>query len=65
MKYDSNDNRTFERATQHVGLDYFSHPLWDKYLEWEQSQNELRNVLKLYHRILDIPLEKASSYFER
>lgn len=57
--------RTFENAVQHVGLDYTSHSLWDKFIDWEQSQSAWKNVMSLYHRVLAIPLEKASSYFER
>lgn len=55
----------FERGIASVGMDFASHPLWDKYIEFEKSQEEFKKINSLYTRILSIPLEQISSYWER
>jgi pre-mRNA-processing factor 39 len=55
----------FERAADKVGTDYLAQSLWDKYLDFELSQKEFVNVTHLYTRVLAVPLEALSKYFER
>jgi pre-mRNA-processing factor 39 len=55
----------FERALSIVSIDFASHPLWDKYIEFEMSQEEYKRVAAIYVRILKIPLEQINSYWER
>jgi len=57
--------RLFERAIEKVGTDYLAQSLWDKYLEYELSQKDFTNVTRLYTRVLSIPLEALSKYYER
>ena len=40
--------RLFERALETVATDYLAHQLWDKYIEFEVSQEEFGLVAKLY-----------------
>eukprot|EP01125_Pyxidicula_operculata_P020564 TRINITY_DN7620_c0_g1_i3.p1 TRINITY_DN7620_c0_g1~~TRINITY_DN7620_c0_g1_i3.p1 ORF type:complete len:640 (-),score=131.51 TRINITY_DN7620_c0_g1_i3:226-2115(-) len=55
----------FERAAKIVGNDFIAHPLWDRYIEFETSQEELKRVGQLYTRIMLIPLEQITTYWER
>ncbi|KAL9644128.1 hypothetical protein ABK040_005593 [Willaertia magna] len=53
---DLNEIRTlFERAITIIGNDYYSRILWEKYIEFEISQEEYENVIKLYKRAIQIP----------
>ncbi|KAG2387701.1 hypothetical protein C9374_001295 [Naegleria lovaniensis] len=45
----------FERALQSIGNDYYARILWEKYIEFETSQDELENVVKLYKRAIQVP----------
>ncbi|KAF0981632.1 hypothetical protein FDP41_012289 [Naegleria fowleri] len=45
----------FERALQAIGNDYYARILWEKYIEFETSQDELENVVKLYKRAIQVP----------
>jgi pre-mRNA-processing factor 39 len=55
----------FDRGLEIVGTDYAAHPLWDKYLGFEISQEEYRRIGNIFSRILHIPLEQITSYWER
>ena len=55
----------FERAITTVGDDYLASTLWDKYIEFEESQEEYARVLQLYTRVLSIPLKSLQQYWER
>jgi len=55
----------FERGLAIVALDFASHPFWDKYIEFENSQEEFKRVGEIYKRILQFPLEQINSYWER
>jgi pre-mRNA-processing factor 39 len=55
----------FERGLSIGALDFASHPLWDKYIEFENSQEEFKKVADIYERILRVPLEQINSYWER
>lgn len=63
---DSNEIRSiFERASNHVGDDFAAHQLWDKFLEFEMVREDYTRVRQLFDRILAVPLEKTSSYFDK
>ncbi|KAF2197761.1 hypothetical protein GQ43DRAFT_190895 [Delitschia confertaspora ATCC 74209] len=53
----------YERAAQCVGLDYMSHPFWDKYLELERRFNNEANMFKILERIIHIPMHQYGRYF--
>ncbi|KAK9137986.1 hypothetical protein Sjap_008580 [Stephania japonica] len=55
--------RLFERGLAYVGTDYLSHPLWDKYIEYEYSQQEWRRLAMIYTRILENPNQQLDRYF--
>ena len=57
--------RLFERGLVYVGTDYLSHPLWDKYIEYEELHAEWGCVAMIYARILEIPNRKLDEYFKR
>ncbi|KAK6164395.1 hypothetical protein DH2020_001259 [Rehmannia glutinosa] len=54
----------FERALACVGTDYLCFPLWDKYLEYEISQQDWSRVATIYTRVLEIPNQQLDRYFE-
>ncbi|KAG8389153.1 hypothetical protein BUALT_Bualt02G0199500 [Buddleja alternifolia] len=56
--------RLFERALAYVGTDYLCFPLWDKYIEYEISQQDWPRVATLYTRVLEIPNQQLDRYFE-
>ncbi|CAN1270170.1 Pre-mRNA-processing factor 39-1 [Linum perenne] len=53
-------DRLFERGLAYVGTDYLSHPLWDKYIEYEEMHSEWARVAAIYTRILEIPNKPLS-----
>uniref|UniRef100_A0A6B2L0A9 Uncharacterized protein n=1 Tax=Arcella intermedia TaxID=1963864 RepID=A0A6B2L0A9_9EUKA len=57
--------RLFERGLEIVGTDYVAHPLWDKYLGFEMAKSNWKRAYAIFLRILHIPLEHISSYWER
>jgi len=56
--------RLFERALETVATDYLAHQLWDKYIEFEVSQEEFGLVAKLYKRVLAIPVRDLDRYWD-
>jgi pre-mRNA-processing factor 39 len=48
-----------------VGLDFLSHPFWDKYLEYEERLDAEDKVFALLDRIVHIPMHQYARYFER
>eukprot|EP00238_Polyblepharides_amylifera_P000598 CAMPEP_0196571348 /NCGR_PEP_ID=MMETSP1081-20130531/1521_1 /TAXON_ID=36882 /ORGANISM="Pyramimonas amylifera, Strain CCMP720" /LENGTH=772 /DNA_ID=CAMNT_0041888251 /DNA_START=88 /DNA_END=2406 /DNA_ORIENTATION=- len=54
----------FERGLAYVGTDFNSHPLWDKFLEFELAQGTPKHVAKIYSQTLQIPLLKLDTYWE-
>ncbi|CAA2974595.1 pre-mRNA-processing factor 39-like isoform X1 [Olea europaea subsp. europaea] len=54
----------FERGLAYVGTDYQCFPLWDKYIEYEISQQDWPCVAKIYTRLLEIPNQQLDRYFE-
>ncbi|CAN6460459.1 unnamed protein product [Victoria cruziana] len=55
--------RLFERGLAYVGTDYLSYPLWDKYIEYEYSQQEWMSLAIIYTRILEHPIQQLDRYF--
>ncbi|CAK9216808.1 unnamed protein product [Sphagnum troendelagicum] len=55
--------RLFERGLTFVGTDYLSHLLWDKYIDFEYSQQEWSRLSQIYTRILQIPLNQLDRYY--
>ncbi|KAL2455544.1 Tetratricopeptide repeat (TPR)-like superfamily protein [Forsythia ovata] len=56
--------RLFERGLAYVGTDYQCFPLWDKYIEYEISQQDWPRVATIYTRLLEIPNQQLDRYFE-
>ncbi|KAL3517738.1 hypothetical protein ACH5RR_020327 [Cinchona calisaya] len=56
--------RLFERGLAYVGTDYLSYPLWDKYFEYEYTQQDWSRVAMLYTRVLENPNQQLDRYFE-
>ncbi|KAL2154856.1 hypothetical protein VTH82DRAFT_3532 [Thermothelomyces myriococcoides] len=55
----------FERAASHIGLDFLSHPFWDKYLEYETRQEAQDRIFAILNRVIHIPMHQYARYFER
>ncbi|CAK7263015.1 hypothetical protein SEPCBS119000_000268 [Sporothrix epigloea] len=55
----------FERAAEHVGLDFLAHPLWDKYLEYEDRLEATENIFAILKRLIQIPMHQYARYYER
>ncbi|KAF2725601.1 hypothetical protein K431DRAFT_343028 [Polychaeton citri CBS 116435] len=55
----------FERAVEVVGLDFQAHPLWDKYIEFEERIDANDRVFAVLGRLVRIPLHQYARYFER
>lgn len=55
----------YERGLAHVGGDYNSHGLWDKYLAFARCQDDGPTVAQIYRRALGQPLKELDKYFER
>ncbi|XP_022874562.1 pre-mRNA-processing factor 39-like isoform X2 [Olea europaea var. sylvestris] len=56
--------RLFERGLAYVGTDYQCFPLWDKYIEYEISQQDWPRVAAIYTQLLEIPNQQLDRYFE-
>jgi len=57
--------RLFDRGAECVGLDFLSHPFWDKYIEYEERQDALDKVFAILLRVIHIPMHQYARYFER
>ena len=57
--------RLFERGLAYVGTDYLSYPLWDKFIEYEYSQQEWSRLAMIYTRILENPNQQLDRYLNR
>ncbi|KAF0898892.1 hypothetical protein E2562_012602 [Oryza meyeriana var. granulata] len=56
--------RLFERALSLVGKDYLCYHLWDKYIEFENSQKQLIQLATIYIGALKFPTKKLHRYYE-
>jgi pre-mRNA-processing factor 39 len=57
--------RLFERGAAAVGLDFHSHPFWDKYIEFEDRVESYANTFAILQRVVQIPMQKHREYFEK
>lgn len=48
-----------------VGLDFLAHPLWDKYIEFEERSDAHDRIFMILSRVIHIPLHQYARYFER
>ncbi|KUJ22839.1 uncharacterized protein LY89DRAFT_575001 [Mollisia scopiformis] len=55
----------FERGASCVGLDFLSHPFWDKYLEFEERVEGHDKIFSILFRVTKIPMHQYARYFER
>ncbi|KAF2657308.1 hypothetical protein K491DRAFT_595108 [Lophiostoma macrostomum CBS 122681] len=55
----------FERAAEFVGLDFFAHPFWEKYIDFEERMGESTNVAKIYARLIHLPTYQFNRYYEK
>jgi pre-mRNA-processing factor 39 len=55
----------WERGATAVGTDFASHTFWDKYIEFETSQEAFPRVVALYLRILQTPLDQLAQYHNK
>jgi len=58
-------HRLFERGATSVGLDFLSHPFWDKYLEFEERLESFDRIFAILGRIIYIPMHQYARYFEK
>ncbi|KAH6794830.1 hypothetical protein C2S52_005307 [Perilla frutescens var. hirtella] len=56
--------RLFERALAYVGTNYLCFPFWDKYIEYEFSQQAWPRIVTIYIRVLEIPNQPLNHYFD-
>jgi pre-mRNA-processing factor 39 len=57
--------RLFERGASCVGLDFLSHPFWDKYIEFEERVEAHDKIFAILSRVIHIPMHQYARYFER
>ncbi|EKD17243.1 pre-mRNA-processing factor 39 [Drepanopeziza brunnea f. sp. 'multigermtubi' MB_m1] len=58
----------FERGASCVGLDFLSHPFWDKYLEFEdrvEAQDKDFKIFTILSRVIEVPMHQYARYFEK
>lgn len=55
----------FERGAHFVGLDFNGSPFWDKYIEFEDRNNEQSRATKLYCRVSQIPAYHFARYYNK
>lgn len=57
--------RLFERGANAVGLDFLSHPFWDKYIEFEERLECEDKIFAILERVVHIPMHQYARYFDR
>ncbi|KAI9369769.1 hypothetical protein BJX61DRAFT_536168 [Aspergillus egyptiacus] len=60
-----NIRELFERGASCVGLDFLSHPFWDKYIEFEERVEAFDKIFGILARVIHIPMHQYARYFER
>lgn len=48
-----------------VGIDFQSHPFWDKYVEFEDRNNDKIRKIKIYRRAYQLPNFHYNKYYEK
>ncbi|KAL9236884.1 hypothetical protein vseg_011500 [Gypsophila vaccaria] len=56
--------RLFKRGLSFVGKDYLCNLLWDKYIEFEYSQQHWDSLANIYIQTLKFPTKKLHNYYE-
>ncbi|PQQ01589.1 uncharacterized protein Pyn_33189 [Prunus yedoensis var. nudiflora] len=56
--------RLFQRGMSFVGKDYSCHTLWDKYIEFEYSQQQWSSLAQIYIQALRFPTKKLHRFYE-
>ncbi|KAF8018922.1 hypothetical protein BT93_H3728 [Corymbia citriodora subsp. variegata] len=56
--------RLFRRGLSFVGKDYLCHSLWDKYIEFELSQQQWSSLAQIYVQTLRFPTKKLQHYYD-
>ncbi|KAI6703501.1 hypothetical protein NL676_012637, partial [Syzygium grande] len=56
--------RLFRRGLSFVGKDYLCHSLWDKYIEFELSQQQWSSLAHIYVQTLRFPTKKLQHYYD-
>ncbi|XP_062096460.1 pre-mRNA-processing factor 39-2 isoform X2 [Humulus lupulus] len=60
----SDIRRLFRRGMSYVGKDYLCHALWDKYIEFELSQQQWSLLAQIYIEALRFPTKKLHRYYD-
>ncbi|XP_025640357.1 pre-mRNA-processing factor 39-2-like isoform X2 [Arachis hypogaea] len=60
----SDVRRLFKRAVSFVGKDYLCHTLWDKYIQFEFSQQQWVSLAHIYIQTLEFPTKKLHQYYD-
>ncbi|KAK9238305.1 hypothetical protein V1525DRAFT_401668 [Lipomyces kononenkoae] len=55
----------FDTAAEFVGVDFLSHTLWDKYIEFAERLERPDMVMQVLDRVTRIPMHQYARYFER
>lgn len=48
-----------------MGLDFLSHPFWDKYIEFEERLECEDKIFAILERVVHIPMHQYARYFDR
>ncbi|KAI0237084.1 hypothetical protein L0F63_000573 [Massospora cicadina] len=57
--------KAFKRGAEAIGIDFYSHPFWDKYLEFEQGLKNEDNVFGILSHVISIPMHQYAKYYEK
>ncbi|XP_062162711.1 pre-mRNA-processing factor 39-2 isoform X3 [Alnus glutinosa] len=60
----SDIRRLFQRGMSFVGKDYSCHTLWDKYIQFEFSQQQWSSLAHIYMQALRFPTKKLHHYYD-
>ncbi|XP_052202218.1 pre-mRNA-processing factor 39-2 isoform X2 [Diospyros lotus] len=60
----SDVRRLFKRAMSFVGKDYLCYHLWNKYIEFEVSQQQWTNLARIYVQNMKFPTKSLHRYYE-
>ncbi|XP_030480447.2 pre-mRNA-processing factor 39-2 isoform X1 [Cannabis sativa] len=60
----SDIRRLFRRGLSYVGKDYLCHALWDKYIDFELSQQQWSLLAHIYVEALRFPTKKLHRYYD-
>lgn len=55
----------FVAAINHVGFNFNSDPIWDKFIAFEEKQGDEYPIFRLYLKLIRIPLYQYAAYYKR